>query len=227
MQPETQPSTSSEPQMSDLSSRPLYPLDMALEAIKQNRPLMFTGPAHEGFVMFARRLAYCLPELDIKSRNTVRATYGAAGLQPPRHGRAFRAPHHTTTEQGILGRCDNWRWRPGELSLAHRGILFLDDFQEFRTHTRNIINIRRDATTVAVGNNRNHHGGTFPADPALTIAWVDTRATNAGRVVLEAKASDWLVSEWPGHDTNMDCIWPRNSDLVNDFASALEQGGRE
>lgn len=50
-----------------------------------------------------------------------------SALKPP-----FRAPHHTCSEAGLMGQLQGWKWRPGEVSLAHGGVLVLDEVTEFR-----------------------------------------------------------------------------------------------
>ncbi|MGE5507097.1 MAG: YifB family Mg chelatase-like AAA ATPase [Chitinophagales bacterium] len=95
--------------------------------------LLLVGPPGAGKTMLARRLPSLLPALLPEEALEVTRIHSVAGLLPPGSGLVtappFRAPHHTITLAGLLG--GGAAARPGELSLAHRGVLFLDEFTEF------------------------------------------------------------------------------------------------
>ncbi|HXG56079.1 MAG TPA: YifB family Mg chelatase-like AAA ATPase [Vicinamibacterales bacterium] len=102
---------------------------------------LLIGPPGSGKTMMARRVAGVLPDLTFDEALEVTSIHSVAGLVPAGTGllsqRPFRAPHHTVSDVALVGGGTNPR--PGEISLAHHGLLFLDEIAEFSRHVLEVL----------------------------------------------------------------------------------------
>lgn len=122
------------PDRSDLPENLHASFDEALAKVRRGEHVLLRGPLACGKTMLARRIPTALEPMSPEHQFEVISIYNAAGLRAgPPAPRPFRAPHHTASTAALVG--GGAMIRPGEMTLAHRGVLYLDDVTEFPRRT--------------------------------------------------------------------------------------------
>ncbi len=132
--------------------------------------LLMIGPPGSGKTMLAKRLAGILPPLSFTEALETTKIYSVTGQLKPGQAlitrRPFRAPHHTISDAGLIG--GGHLPRPGEVSLAHNGVLFLDELPEYKKHVLEVLRQPLEDRQVSIA--RAAMSLTYPAAVMLVAA---------------------------------------------------------
>ena len=139
-------------------------------AVAGRHNILFIGPAGTGKSMIAQRIPGIMPNMTDEEALEVSKIYSVCGLlnskEPILKIRPYRAPHHTVSPQALSG--GGRVPKPGEISLAHKGVLFLDELAEFKTNTIEVLRQPMENKTVSIA--RVNASIEYPADFMLVAA---------------------------------------------------------
>jgi magnesium chelatase family protein len=160
--------------------------------------VLMVGPPGSGKTMLARRLSTILPPLSLEEALETTKVYSVAGLMSRYRGlvtgRPFRAPHHTLSHAALVG--GGAVPRPGEVSLAHNGVLFLDELPEFPRPVLECLRQPLEDRMVTVS--RATMSCTFPASFALVASMNPCPCGHKGSEQRECRCDDYAVQRYMG-----------------------------
>ncbi len=158
--------------------------------------VLMMGPPGSGKTLLARAMPGILPRMSIEEELDVTRIYSVADQLPPDtpliRSRPFRAPHHTISHAGLVGG-GNWP-HPGEISLAHRGVLFLDELPEFGPRVLEVM--RQPIEDKIVTISRAQGSLTFPANFQLIAAMNPCPCGYYGDPVKPCTCSPGMVTKY-------------------------------
>lgn len=150
---------------------------------------IMVGPPGSGKSMLAKRIPTILPDMTFEEKLETTKIYSIAGLIPPGKAiidnRPFRSPHHTVSAQALTG--GGTTIRPGEISLAHNGVIFMDEFPEFDRRCKEAMRQPMEDSTVHIS--RASGSVSYPANFMLIAAMNPCPCGFYGHPVKECKCT--------------------------------------
>ncbi len=185
-----------------------YPVDMAdvkgQEHVKRalevaaagSHNVLLVGPPGAGKTLLSRAVPSILPPMSVEEALEVTKIYSVSGMLPAGmpliRQRPFRSPHHTISHAGLVG---GGRWpRPGEISLSHRGVLFLDELPEFGSRVLEVLRQPLEDKVVTIS--RASGTLTFPANFILIAAMNPCPCGYYGDPLQECTCSAAIVARY-------------------------------
>jgi magnesium chelatase family protein len=161
--------------------------------------VLMIGPPGSGKTMLAKRLAGILPPLTFAESIETTKVHSVAGLLAGGAGllreRPFRTPHHTISDAGLIGGGSGMA-RPGEVSLAHNGLLFLDEFPEFPRDVLEILRQPLEDGSVTIA--RSNMTLCFPANFMLVAAMNPCQCGFYGDTTRECRCTPGMIQRYLG-----------------------------
>jgi magnesium chelatase family protein len=158
--------------------------------------VLMVGPPGSGKTLLARALPTIMPNMTVEEALDVTRIYSVADQLPSDlpliQTRPFRSPHHTISHAGLVGG-GNWP-RPGEISLAHHGVLFLDELPEFGMRVLEVLRQPLEDKVVTISRARGSHS--FPANVMLVAAMNPCPCGYHGDPIRECSCSPSTVTRY-------------------------------